>query len=89
VIYAAKLSVTISYPYDYVFTKISKFALKALNSLALEFSDKSITYYLLLIEFGSPMMTPKLYEQKMGKSHQSQQPSIGVSPFNGFICTIF
>jgi hypothetical protein len=37
-----------------------------------------ITHYLLLIEFGSPMMTPKLYEQKMGKSHQSQQPSVGV-----------
>ncbi|MBD2537019.1 hypothetical protein H6G97_50610, partial [Nostoc flagelliforme FACHB-838] len=38
----SKLSVTISKLYDYVFTKISKLALKALNSLALEFSDKSI-----------------------------------------------
>ncbi|WP_206759186.1 hypothetical protein, partial [Nostoc flagelliforme] len=37
----SKLSVTISKLYDYVFTKISKLALKALNSLALEFSDKS------------------------------------------------
>ncbi|WP_277926239.1 MULTISPECIES: sigma factor, partial [Nostoc] len=35
------LSLTISNPYDSVFTKISKFCLKALNSLALEFSDKS------------------------------------------------
>jgi hypothetical protein len=37
----SKLSLTISNPYNYVFTKISKLALKVLNSLALEFSDKS------------------------------------------------
>ncbi|MDZ8242008.1 MAG: hypothetical protein RMZ69_33545, partial [Nostoc sp. ChiQUE01a] len=39
--YASKLTVTISNPDYYVFTQISKFCLKALNSLALKFSDKS------------------------------------------------
>ena len=39
--YGSKLSVTISNLYDYVFTKILKLSLKACNSQALEFSDKS------------------------------------------------
>ncbi|QKQ74636.1 CHAT domain-containing protein [Nostoc sp. TCL240-02] len=41
IFYASKLTVTVSKPYYCVFPQISKFCLKALNSLALEFSDKS------------------------------------------------
>ncbi|WP_206758803.1 hypothetical protein, partial [Anabaena sp. FACHB-83] len=40
----SKLSLTVSNPYGSVFTKISKFCLKALNNLALEFSDKSFAF---------------------------------------------
>ncbi|WP_242055847.1 alpha/beta fold hydrolase, partial [Nostoc flagelliforme] len=75
-----KLSVTISKLYDYVFTKISKLALKALNSLALEFSDKSLdrpgNAEIQMALFYDYRTNPQLYPQWQEYFRKHQPPTL-------------